>query len=52
MKFRRVTSRCGWKGKIILIYAIALGLLQVVGETCGEVSYIDVVQYSLLSLHM
>ena len=39
LKFPRLTSRYQWKGKIVLIYAIFLGLLQVVGETYGEVSY-------------
>ena len=50
LTFPRLTSRYQWKGKIVFIYAIFLGLVQVVGTTDGEVSYIDMVQYSLLSL--
>ena len=41
LKFPRLASRYQWKSKIVVIYAIFLGLVHVVGETYGEVSYID-----------
>ena len=41
LTFPRLTYRYQWKSKIVLIYAIFLGLVQVVGEKYGEVSHID-----------
>ena len=41
LNFPRLTSRYQWKSKIVLIYAIFLGLVQVVGEKYEQVSHLD-----------